>query len=116
MMRTDFNNNPTAMTSDVAKQGGLELNVDYTIGTPFPAPSTLTTANLLGDPIALSIRVIDKIGYKTHAGTARWNYINMPKFIWDVLTRDQKRDVIGFHYQYEGGTAMRDLFPNYGKA
>jgi len=23
--------------------------------------------------------------------------------------------VIGFHYQHEGGTAMRGLFPNYGK-
>ncbi len=115
-MRTDANNNPAAFTTDIAKQAGLELNVDYCAGDPFPAPSTLVTAKLLGNPVDITIRVIDKIGYKTHAGTNRWIYISLPKFVWDSMTHDQKRDVIGYHYQYEGGSAMRGMFPNYGKA
>lgn len=115
-MRTDENNNPAAFTTDIAHQAGLVEGVDYEAGEPFPAPSTLITAKLLGDPITLTIRVIDAIGYFTHAGTPRWTYIAMPKFIWNALTLDQKRDVIGFHYQHEGGTAMRGLFPRYGQA
>ncbi len=115
-MRTDANNNPAAFTTDIAKQAGLELNVDYVAGDPFPAPSTLVTAKLLGDPIAITIRVIDKIGYFTHLGNPRWVYIALPKFLWMSLTSDQKRDVVGYHYKMEGGTAMRDLFPNYGQS
>jgi hypothetical protein len=115
-VRTDINNNPTAFTTAIATQAGLVLGVDYADGTPFPQPSPLVTAKLLGDPVEITIRVIDKIGYKTHVGVNRWTYICLPKFVWDALSHDQKRDVIGFQYQYEGGTAMRDLFPNYGKA
>lgn len=113
--RTDRNNNPTAFTADIAKQAGLVLNRDYVPGEPFPAPSTLVTAKLLGAPIALSIKVIDAVGYYTKGGSLRWVYIGIPKFVWHALTMDQKRDVIGFHYQHEGGTAMRNLFPNYGQ-
>ena len=114
-MRTDDNNNPAAFTTDIAKQAGLVPDVDYVAGTPFPAPSNLVTAKLLGDPVAITIRVIDAIGYYTKTGAERWVYIAIPKFVWEFLTPDQKRDVIGFHYQHEGGTAMRSLFPNYGK-
>lgn len=113
-MRTDDNNNPAAFTTDIARQAGLLLHVEYEAGTPFPMPSNLITAKLLGDPVALTIRVIDTIGYQTHAGAPRWTYINMPKFVWDALTQDQKRDVVGYHYQHEGGTLMKHLFPNYG--
>lgn len=116
-MRTDSHNNPTAMTVDIAKQAGLTQGVDYQIGDPFTASGHIFyTARLLGDPIAITIRVIDKIGYFTQGGNPRWIYIALPKFIWNALTPDEKRDVVGFHYQHEGGTAMRGLFPNYGKA
>ena len=114
-MRTDENRNPAAFTTDLARQAGLKLGEDYTPGTPFPAPSTLVTAKLLGDPIETTIRLIDQVGYYTKQGNRRWEYIALPKFVWDALTTDQKRDVIGFHYQHEGGTAMRNLFPNWGK-
>lgn len=110
MMRTDANNNPAAFTVDIAKQAGLLLGVDYVAGTPFPAPSKLVTARLLGNPVETTIRVIDKIGYYTVAGVPRWTYIAIPKFIWDALSRDQKRAVVGFHYKNEGGTAMKGLF------
>ena len=121
-MRTDLNNNPAAFTTDLAQQAGLALGTDYAVGTPFEVPigpgetQTLYTAKLLGDPVAVTIRVIDAVGYYTHAGHERWTYIAMPKFVWDSLSADEKRDVIGFHYQHEGGTAMRGFFPNYGKA
>lgn len=113
-MRTDDNNNPAAFTTALASQAGLVKGVDWQDGTRFPQPSTLVTAKLLGDPVAITIRLIDQVGYYTQGGVARWSYIAMPKFVWDALSADEKRDVIGFHYQHEGGIAMRGLFPNYG--
>ena len=115
-MRTDDNRNPAAFTVDIAKQAGLVLGVDYEVGTPFPDGSPLHTAKLLGDPVQLTIRVIDAIGYTTAAGAARWSYINMPRFVWNALTPPQKRDVVGYHYQHEGGVEMKPLFPNSGRA
>jgi len=109
-MRTDENLNPTAFTTDIAHQAGLIPHVDYDLGSPFPAPSKLITAKLLGDPIALTIRVIDAVGYYTHTGAPRWSYIQMPNFVWDMLSFDQKRKVIAYHYKMEGGTQMNGLF------
>ncbi len=108
--RTDRNNNPAAFIMEIAKQGGLIEGTDYVAGDPFPAPSTLVTAKLLGDPIQLTIRVIDKIGYYTKSGAPRWTYIAMPKFVWDALEPPLKKKVIGFHYQHESGTEMKHLF------
>lgn len=113
-MRTDRNHNPTAFTTDIARQAGLVKNLDYVDGEPFPPPSKLVTAKLLGDPVALTIKVIDAIGYKTKGGTPRWIYIDLPEFIWKSLSADEKQDVVGYHYQHEGGSAMRSLFPRYG--
>jgi hypothetical protein len=110
--RTDRNRNPTAFTIDIAKEGGLVENTDYVTGDPFEAGGrTYFTAKLLGDPVALTIKVIDAIGFYTHAGGERWAYIGMPQFIWEALTPDQKRDVVGEMYKREGGTEMRGLFP-----
>lgn len=114
-MRTDDHNNPAAFTTDIAKQAGLVKGVDYEDGNPFPAPSSLITAKLLGDPITLTLRVIDAIGYFTKLGTPRWTYIALPKFIWDGLSLDEKRDVVGYHYRHEGGSTLKSLFPNYDK-
>lgn len=114
MMRTDQDLNPTAFTTDIARQAGLVLGVHYIGGSAFPPPSTLTTAKLLGDPVAITIRVIDAVGYYTRDGEQRWDYISIPKFVWLSLSPEAKRDVIGWMYEREGGTAMRSLFPNYG--
>ena len=113
-MRTDNNNNPAAVTTDVAAMGLLK-DTEYVAGDPFPAPSNLVTARLIGDPVALTIKLIDAIGYFTKAGQPRWVYIAIPTATWRALSPGDKRDVVGFHYFHEGGTAMRDLFPNYGK-
>jgi hypothetical protein len=109
--RTDRNNNPTAFTTGVARIGGLILGKDYEQGDSFLAKfDTLYTAKLLGDPIALTIKVIDTATYYTMLGYPRWTYIAIPKFIWDSLTPELKKQVIGFQYEHEGGTAMKGLF------
>jgi hypothetical protein len=119
--RTDLNNNPTAFTTDIAKEAELVLGVDYEQGDSFTVPGpggvmqTLYTAKLLGDPIQITMRVLDSIGFYTKAGAMRWSYIAIPLTTLLQLTEPQMRDVIGFMYQREGGTAMRPLFPNYGK-
>ena len=115
-MRTDDNRNPAAFTVNIAEEARLIVGTDYEVGTPFTADGrTYYTAKLLGDPIELTIEVIDEVGYYTKSGGTRWSYIALPKFVWDALTTEQKRDVIGFHYEREEGTAMRNLFPNYGR-
>lgn len=109
--RTDRNQNPCAFTTDLAKQAGLVEGTDYKQGDPFTVGEhTYFTAFLLGDPIQLSIRVIDAMGYYTKSGTQRWTYIAIPKFVWDALEPPMKKRVIGFHYQHEGGETMKDLF------
>lgn len=109
-MRTDDNRNPAAFTVDLAKQAGLIQGVDYEPGTPFPAPSKLVTARILGDPIAVTIRLIDRLGYYTATGKQRWDYIAIPHSVWRTLPPDVKKEVIQFHYIREGGTAMKGLF------
>jgi hypothetical protein len=116
MDRTDENRNPIACITAVAAEAGLRLGIDYEQGNAFTENGqTYCTAKFLGDPVQTSIRVIDAVGYYTRVGTARWSYIAMPRFVWFALSPSQQRDVVGFHYQHEGGTEMRGLFPNYGK-
>jgi hypothetical protein len=115
-LRTDENNNPTAFTTDIALQARLVLHVDYEDGTRFSMPSNLHTARLLGDPIAVTIRMLDRLGFYTALGQPRWRYIAIPHFLWLALSEQTKANVIGFMYQREGGTAMRHLFPRYGAA
>jgi len=119
MYLTDLNNNPTAMTTDVAAEGGLQYGPDYDRGTIFSGSdgrSYYIASFVLGDPVPHTIQVIDKIGFFTKHGQRRWSYVNLPKYIWDSFTDEQKRDFIGFMYQNEGGEALRSLFPNYGKS
>lgn len=111
--RTDRNNNPTAFTTDIAKEGGLVFGQDFTQGESFGAGGgQLFTAKLIGDPIALTVRVIDKIGFRVGSDPfkPRWTYINLPYDIWKSLAAAQKAQVIGDMYKCEGGTEMAHLF------
>lgn len=113
--RTDRNNNPAAFTTDVAKDAGLVEGTDYVQGDPFTVPGqngpvTYYTAKLLGDPIQLTIRVIDHATYYTKGGHERWLYVAIPKFLWDGLDDATKKKVIAFHYTHEGGVALAPLF------
>jgi hypothetical protein len=113
--RADRHNNPAAFTTDIAEEAGLIAGTDYTVGDSFVTQfGTLYTAKLLGDPVALTVRVIDTIGFKTRGGNWRWAYVRMPTFAWHEFSDGLKRDFIGWMYANEGGTELRSLFPNYG--
>lgn len=112
-MRTDKHNNPTAFTIELAQQADLKLGEDYEVGDLFVVPGLqhdFYTAKLLGDPIATTIKVIDKVGFYTQHGAQRWVYIAIPKFVWDMCQPATKKDVIGFMYAHEGGTELKKLF------
>lgn len=115
-MRTDENKNPTAFTTDVARDGGLILGTDYAQGTSFHDGTVLRyTAKILGDPLTVTIKLMDHAGFYTHSGNARWVYmdgpIGIPKRLWVAQTREQKVILIGILYAHEGGTEMKHLFP-----
>jgi len=111
MFRTDKHRNPCAITTDLAKQAGLRLGVDYEQGNPFPDNPKMFTAKILGqDPVRTMIAVILKVGYYTKAGKQRWSYVAIPDFIVHSLTIEEFENLIAFHYQREGGTEMKGLF------
>jgi hypothetical protein len=115
-MRTDDHNNPTAFTTAIALSAGLVLGTDYEQGESFEVSGvTYWTAKLLGDPLDLTIKVIDSLGFRTKSGHERWVYINFPHFVWLELSKESKIDVIGWMYQQEGGITMRSMFPHYGE-
>lgn len=112
-MRTDSHNNPTAFTTDIARQGGLREGIDFEIGDSFregPNGPLRYTARLLGDPVALTIKVIDAVGFYTHTGQQRWTYIGIPLGLWQIQPAEIKAAVIGAMYHREGGTELRKLF------
>lgn len=113
--RTDRNNNPTAFTTELAREGGLILGIDYEIGEPFTISGVVYyTAKLLGDPLAVTIKLIDKVGFYTKkAGYTRWLYIAIPQFVWFQLSYKQKVMVIEFMYGKEGGSELDKLFIPY---
>ena len=115
-MRTDRHRNPIACTTDVARAGGLVGGIDFENGDSFTTGDKIYyTAKFLGDPIELSIKIIDKATFYTNSGHQRWSYIGIPKFIWDGLRKNEKISVIKWMYGREGGTEMGSLFerPSY---
>ena len=106
-MRTDRHNNPTAFTTDIARQAGLVEGVDYIVGDPFPENPNMMTAKLLGNPIETTIRVIDKIGFSTQSGQNRWAYTDsIPganNAEWLKLGFADKTQIIKDMYRHEGG-------------
>jgi hypothetical protein len=110
-MRTDRHRNPTAATTDVARAGGLIGGLDFENGDSFTTGDKIYyTAKLLGDPIDLTIKMIDKATFYTNTGHQRWSYIAIPKFIWDELKKAEKIAVIKWMYSREGGSEMGSLF------
>lgn len=82
--RAKRNNNPTAMTTDVAKQGWLILWKDYKQWEPFTWANgkIYYTAKLLWDAYELTTRVIDKIGFQTQAWWDRRTYLSR-LWLWE---------------------------------
>lgn len=110
--RTDRNNNPTAFTTDMAKEAGLTEGIDYSTGDSFESNGkTFYTAKLIGDPVAKTLYVINNLGFYTKMPDKRWDYIGIPYLLWNSLTDKQKEYTIGIMYDNEGGTTMKSLFP-----
>lgn len=126
-MRTDRNNNPTAMTVDVASTLGLQAGTDYIQGDPFQAkdskgnPITLYTAKLNGNGIETTIKALDlaaqdpnKKAFYTLGGSQRWTHTAISDNQWLAMSPDEKRQTVLSMYKHEGG---RDLYsPNAGGA
>lgn len=110
--RTDRNNNPTAMTTDVARTLGLVEGVDYVQGDPFQAGnSTLYTAKLVGDPFQTTIKALDnaassgnKQAFYTQSGAPRWSHTAMTDQQWTAMSPQQKLATVQQMYQRENGT------------
>ena len=107
-MRTDRHNNPTAMTTDVAKTLGLVEGVDYTAGDAFDGG---VTARLIGDPVAITIKGLDasaaspdRSAFYTKSGGQRWTHTAISDKDWSALSLDAKKAVVASMYQKEGGS------------
>ena len=118
--RTDRHLNPTAFTTDIAEQAGLQEGVDYEKGDPFPKEEggdRFHTAKLLKDPIDTTIKVIDKIGLLSDLGSPRWKSKGISDTEWGKwekewpnMSKEQKIEVIKKMYSGEGGTKLNQLF------
>ena len=110
-MRTDRHRNPTACTTDVARAGGLVGGIDFENGDSFTTGDKIYyTAKFIGDPIDLTVKMIDKATFYTNTGHQRWSYIAIPSFVWNDLKKAEKVAVIKWMYGREGGTEMGSLF------
>ena len=109
-MRTERNNNPTAMTTDVAKSLWWIEWVDYVQWDSFKTwdGRTLYTAKLIGDPIETTIRLLDnaanswKWAFYTKWWAKRWTHTAMSDKDWLALTPEQKQNVVLQMLQREG--------------
>jgi hypothetical protein len=110
--RTDRNNNPTAMTTDVAKTLGLKEGTDYTQGDPFQTEDgkTLYTAKLTGDGFDATIKGLDLAAnnpntkaFFTAGGTQRWTHTAMTDTAWLLMTPEQKKATVTEMYKRENG-------------
>ena len=120
-MRTERNNNPTAMTTDVAKMLWWVLWVDYEIWDSFTTASgsVLYTAKLIWDPIETTIRLIDRwiangIDPFYRANWQwRWSYISkiwVTKEKWLKMSPSEKANVIAQMLKYEWGSMENMLY------
>jgi len=111
LMRTDRHNNPTAMTTDVARSLGLKEGTDYVKGDPFTSNgNTYYTARLIGDPIETTIKGLDKGGFFTSTGQPRWMHTSIAPEQWRKLSYNQKVDVVKQMYQREGNQGLLNRY------
>lgn len=122
-MRTDRNNNPTAMTTAVAKSLGLVEGKDYINTNDTFGGGQYATAKLLGDPVQTTIKGFDLAASRTAAqkaqsggafstasGKARWSYGTPTDAQWLAMSPTQKVAAVQKMYQQEGGVAMKSAF------
>lgn len=112
--RTDRHRNPAAIITELAVQAKLVLRTDYEVGEAFQVGAKVYyTALFLGDPLQLTLRVIDAVGFFTKGGAPRWAYqdgpLGIPTAIWRTFNAAQRKAVVAYLYAHEGGTEMKDL-------
>ena len=102
-MRTERNNNPTAMTTDVAKSLWLVEWEDYVKWDSFKDKNwnTLYTAKLLNDPVETTIKALDNWANSssTHAfytagGDQRRSHTAMSDAEWLAKTPEEKQETV----------------------
>ncbi len=112
--RAERNNNPTAMTTDMAKMLWWVLWQDYEIWDEFIwwDGKTYYTAKLIWDPIETTIRLIDRWianwidPFYRKNWQPRWSYIWtlwLSKSIWNKLNNEQKRTMVYKMLKHEWG-------------
>lgn len=118
-MRTERNNNPTAMTTDVAKTLWLVEWVDYVKWDSFKTSTwTLYTAKLLWDPIETTIKALDtavangKNAFYTQSWWQRRSHTAMSNEQWKSLSDEQKRNVVLKMLQNEWGDITKMSYYN----
>lgn len=119
-MRTERNNNPTAMTTDVAKSLWMVEWVDYEKGDPFTTWDwkTLYTAKLIGDPIEATVKAFDNAASKgiwifyTQWGKQRWTHTAMTNEQWMALSPEEKKNVVLWMLQKEWGDINKMAYYN----
>ena len=108
-MRTERNNNPTAMTTDYAKMMWLELWVDYEIGDSFVWSDwkTYYTARFLWDPVETAIKAFDRWAANNVFANEWWVlwhwHLGISNQQWLNMTDKEKREVIDKILQKEWG-------------
>lgn len=108
-MRTERNNNPTAMTTDYAKMMWLELWVDYEIWDSFIWWDwrTYYTARFLWDPVETAIKAFDRWAANNVFANEWW--VLWHRHLWISnqkrlsMTDKEKREVIDKILQKEWG-------------
>ena len=120
-MRTERNNNPTAMTTDVAKSlWGVEWE-DYVQWDSWTNDKwqTFYTAKLLGDPIETTIRLLDRAAetgrwaFYTKAWWQRWTHTAMSDADWLKLSPEEKQWVVLKMLQREWGDITKMAWYNW---
>lgn len=107
-MRTDRHNNPTAFTTDVAKQGWLVEGVDYVKGDPFSwwDGRVYYTAKLLWDGYEKTIKAMDNyVNQKWYL--PKWTYaakIWLTKDFWKTASYQEKINMVTKMYNNEWGS------------
>lgn len=103
-MRTDRNNNPTALqwTPGVEKffnDKGYEVSK----GDIWPNGKNYTLdMTKIKDPVGATVAYINDYSF-FHDGQPRWTHTAMPQDKWNALSDEEKRNVVGQMYKKEGG-------------
>lgn len=108
-MRTERNNNPTAMITDYAKMLWGVLWEDYEIGDSFISESwaTLYTAKLIGDPVEKTIELLDRWLAKWMNIFSGWSYaadLWLTNEVWANADEKKKREIVEKMLKHEWGS------------